>query len=142
MKNHTITLGGNTYFTAQVVDAELGKTHDMTAIFMDVEDDLPPVFIDYYYGDPDLRITADYIARYNSRQACKPVRTVTTLDDIKGYRAWVDHQMDAEQSGEAIEQLYDTQVKLEVNGRVIHIDFDAVVWNAVLKLLDNVIEEF
>lgn len=142
MKNHTITLDGKTYFTAQVVDAELGKTHDMTAIFMETDPELPPTFIDFYYGDPDLRITADYVARYNRRQAPKPVRTVTTLDDLKDYRAWVDHQMDAEQPGEAIEQLYDTQVKIEVNGRAIHINFDAVVWNAVLRLLDDVIEDF
>ena len=142
MKNHTITLDGKTYFTAQVIDAELGKTHDMTAIFMETDPELPPKFIDFYYGDPDLRITADYIARYNARQVHKPVRTVTTLNDLKEYKAWVDHLVDADQPMEAIERLYDTQVKIEVNGKAINIDFDCVIWNAVCKLLDNVIEEF
>lgn len=142
MKNHTITLDGKTYFTAQVVDAELGKTHDMTAIFIDVEDDLPPVFVDYYYGDPDLRITADYIARYNRRQACKPVRTVTKLDDLKEYKAWVDHLVDADQPMENLEMLYDTQIKLEVNGRTIHIDYCSEAHIGVLELLDRVINDF
>ena len=142
MKNHTITLDGNTYFTAQVIDAELGKTHDITAIFMDTDSELTPKFIDYYYGDPDLRITADYIARYNACQVHKPVRTVTTLNDLKDYRDWVEHLVDADQQREALERLYDTQLKIEVNGKAINIDFDCVIWNAVCKLLDTVIENY
>lgn len=142
MKNHTITLNGNTYFTAQVVDAELGKTHDMTAIFMETDPELPPTFIDFYYGDPDLRITADYIAQYIARQGYKPVRTFATLEDIKAYRSYVSSLIDAERTQEEIDQMYDSQAKIEIGGKSISLDFDAVLWNAVLRLLDNVIEEY
>ena len=142
MKNHTITLDGKTYFTAQVIDAELGQTYDMTAIFMDANPDEPPKFIDYYYGDPDLRITADYIARYNARQSRKPVRTVTTLNDLKEYKAWVDHLVDADQPMEDLEKLYDTQIKLEVNGRTINIDYCCEAHIGVLELLDRVINDY
>lgn len=142
MKNHTITLNGNTYFTAQVIDAELGKTHDMTAIFMETEPELPHVFIDYYYGDPNLLLTAEYITQYNRRQAPKPVRVVTTKEDLEAYRGWVHNLIDVDTPAENIEQLYDTQIKVEVNGRAICIDFCSEAHIGVLELLDRVIEDF
>lgn len=142
MNNHTITLNGNTYFTAQIIDAELGKTHDMTAIFMETEPDLPPVFIDYYYGDPNLMITAEYISRYNRRQAPKPVRVFTTKEELEAYRGWVFNLVSDEASEEDIERLYDTQVKVEINGRTVHLDYCSEVHIGVLDLLDRAIKDF
>ena len=58
--NHSINVNGKTFWTAQVVDSYEKKTHDMTAIFMD-RDDESPMIIDYYYGEPDEKTTAHYI---------------------------------------------------------------------------------
>lgn len=67
--NHSIIVNGQAYFTAQVVDAYERKTYDMTIIFR--ETDESPQIIDYYYGEPNVDITKEYIQRYLAKEATK-----------------------------------------------------------------------
>lgn len=63
-KNHALEVNGQTFFTAQVVDAYEKKTYDMTVIFLDPGEEYSPIIIDYYYGEPSEPLTKSYIERY------------------------------------------------------------------------------
>ena len=67
--NHSIIVNGQSYFTAQVVDAYERKSYDMTIIFRDTDE--APQIIDYYYGEPNVDITKEYIQRYLAKEAIK-----------------------------------------------------------------------
>lgn len=64
--NHSIVVNGEKFFTAQVVDAYEKKTYDMTVIFNERGDELPPRLVNYYYGDPNESTTAHYAHDYLS----------------------------------------------------------------------------
>lgn len=70
MTNHTITLEGKRYYTTQVVDSYTGETYDQTAIFCCDEHCCGPApdFVGYYYGEPNLCTTAQYVDEYRSKQ--------------------------------------------------------------------------
>lgn len=59
--NHSIEVNGQTFFTAQVVDAYKRKTYDITLILHDPGDDYPLQLVDYYYGEPNLPTTRYYV---------------------------------------------------------------------------------
>ena len=61
-KNHTITINGRCFYTAQVVDVYDKKTYDQTIIFEEPADRrLPPSVVNYYYGEPEEHLTKDYV---------------------------------------------------------------------------------
>ena len=63
-KNHSITIEGRQFYTAQVVDAYENKTYDQTIIFEEPSILGAPRVVDYYYGEPDRRTTSYYIYQW------------------------------------------------------------------------------
>lgn len=75
-KNHVVVEGKKTYFTAQVVNEEDGKTYDMTAIILDEapadddEDEVVPFkIISHYHGEPSVADTGYFIDRWEKQCA-------------------------------------------------------------------------
>lgn len=80
--NHSIAINGRTFFTAQVVDSYKNEIYDMTVIFMDRQDDLPPVLVDFYYGEPDMAVSMQYVRNYLMKSTRNNV-WVDFLEDIR-----------------------------------------------------------
>lgn len=148
--NHSINYAGRKFFTANIVDKF--DTHhgdyDMTIIFVEKDDDLPPEVVNYYYGDPNLRITIDYIMEYVNSQPSETDScfiekdSESELANLRNYKRWFDDLVSADKSDEEIDRLCNSRICLTVDGRSIDLAFDAENYHNVERLLRRAIEEF
>ena len=84
--NHCIAINGRTFFTAQVVDSYKNEIYDMTVIFMDRPEGLPPILVDFYYGEPDMKVSMQYVRRYLANSTLNN----TWVDFLEDIRSIVD----------------------------------------------------
>ena len=148
--NHSINYGGKKFFTANVLD-KYNKGHgdyDMTVIFVERDDELPPEIVDYYYGEPNMRITVEYIEKYVNSQPSDVVsdntesNPIRELRELKDFKKWYDHLIDADATDEEIDELYRGKIYIKVAGREIGLAFDAENYNNISTVLNRAIEEF